>query len=65
LIADLPCGAVYRGCVAAPGNSKNEIYTLLNLKELKTAIQLGKLVRFLYHNITNFTKRGTSVAALG
>jgi len=44
-------------------NLLHNLYTYL--KELKTTIQLGKLVRFLYHSISKYTKRGTSVAALG
>jgi len=36
-----------------------------NIKGIKTAVQLGSLVRFLYHSSTNYTKRGASVAASG
>jgi len=35
------------------------------LKGIKTAVQLGQLVRFLYHSNNNYTKRGVSVAASG
>jgi len=35
------------------------------LKGIKTAVQLGPLVRFLYHSKTNYSKRGAYIAASG
>jgi len=35
------------------------------MKGINTAVQLGSLVRFLYDSNTNYTKRGTSMAASG
>jgi len=35
------------------------------IKGIKTAVQLGQLVRFFYHSNTNYTKPGVSMAASG
>jgi len=39
--------------------------TQSSIKGINTAVQLGSLVRFIYHINTNYTKRGASVAASG
>jgi len=41
------------------------LISLAKLKDIKTAVQLGILVRFLYGSNTNYTKRGASVAESG
>jgi len=39
--------------------------TICAVKWIKTAVQLGSLVRFLYDSNTNCTKRRASIAASG
>jgi len=42
-----------------------ELLSSYYVKGIKTAVQLGQFVRFLYHSKTNYSKRGVSVAASG